>query len=198
MNNVHNRFIDVICALKCANDYNQILGRIQLQKYVYICDTISLVWDVLAPKYGHETYKHGPYDEAITNAVDVLVFRGYVNITSIKMEEKRVDAQYQINKLGIKIFDEINKDNHFAKKVSLYHQVSLHVERIGWKKLKELVYSEPTYVQSRANGFGYKFDYLSLFSNESLRILYQFENMLKEGQRITKENMVSLFFKLVE
>jgi hypothetical protein len=60
-----------------------------------------------------------------------------------------------------------------------------------------LVYAEPTYVQSRANGYGYKFDYLSLFTNESLRVLYQFENMLKDGQRITKENIVSLFFKLI-
>jgi uncharacterized protein YwgA len=198
MDNTNQRFIDVLFALKTAADYNQTLGRIQLQKYVYLTDTVGLIWEVIAPKNGHETYKHGPFDESINNAVDVLAFRGFVDIVSIKMEEKRVDALYCINKTGIKLFEGIVAEEHFNKKNTLYQQIGIHVNRIGWRKLRELVYAEPTYLQSRASGYGYKFDYLSLFSNESLRILYQFENMLKDGQKISKENMVSLFFKLIE
>lgn len=198
MTNANSRFIDVILTLHVANTYNQQIGRIQLQKYIYLSDTISLIWDVLATKYGHETYKHGPFDEAINNAVDALAFRGFVDITSIRMEEKRVDALYGINKNGSKLFAELNNNAHFKNRISLYLIVGSHVNRIGWRKLKDLVYAEPTYLQSRANGYGFKFDYLSLFSNESLRILYQFESMLKEGQKISKENMVSMFFKLIE
>ena len=198
MANVNARFIDVILTLQVANSYNQQIGRIQLQKYIYLSDTISLIWDVIATKYGHETYKHGPFDEAINNAIDALAFRGFVDIASIKMEEKRVDALYVINKSGSKLFNELYDNDYFKNKISLYQTVGSHVDRIGWRKLKDLVYAEPTYLHSRANGYGFKFDYLSLFSNDSLRILYQFENMLKDGQKISKENMVSMFFKLIE
>jgi hypothetical protein len=198
MTTINSRFPDVVFALKVANDYDQILGRIQMQKYIYLSDTISLIWQVLAPKHGHETYKHGPFDEAINNAVDVLAFRGFVNVVSIKMEETRVDAQYEINKPGLKLYEELDANSHFQNKIALYKQIGIHVNRLGWRRLRELVYAEPTYLQTRATGYGYKFDYLSLFSNESIRILYQFESMLKEGQKINKENMVSLFFKLLE
>jgi len=194
----NQRFIDVLFALNVAKRYEEVLGRIQLQKYIYLADTISLIWQVLAPKHGHETYKHGPFDEAINNAVDALAFRGFVDIVAIKMEEKRVDAQYVLNKNGSKLFEELHSNDLFRNKIELYSQIGLHVNRLGWRRLRELVYAEPTYLQSRATGYGYKFDYLSLFANDSLRILYQFENMLKNGQKISKENMVSLFFKLIE
>ena len=193
----NNRFIDVIIALEVAKEFNQSLGRVQLQKYIYLSDTISVIWDVLAPKEGHETYKHGPFDEAINNAVDILAFRGLVDIVSINIEENRIDAAYQINSIGLKIFEEMSSKQYFANKILLYRQIGKHVDISGWKKLKSLVYMEPTYLQSRATGYGYMFDYLSLFNNQSLRILYQFESMLDKGQKISRENMVSLFFKLL-
>ena len=195
--NSNNRFIDVLFALKAADEYNQLLGRIQLQKYIYLSDTISVIWDVLAPSEGHETYKNGPFDESINNAVDVLAFRGFVIVESMHMEHSKVTVSYKISKAGIKLFEALSDEEHFQNKISLYNQVAMHVEKIGWKKLMELVYAEPTYIQSRATGYGYKFDYISLFTNESLRILYQFEAMLLNGQKITKQNMLSLFFKLL-
>jgi len=197
MDQINNRFIDVIIALSVAQEYEQVIGRIQLQKFIYLSDTIAATWSVLAPKNGHETYKHGPYDDSINNAVDALAFRGFVTITNMRMEERRVDAQYEINRFGIKIFEELAAESHFQNKVYLYRQIGMHVNSVGWKKLKELVYAEPTYVQSKATGYGYKFDYLSLFTNESLRILYQLENLVKSGHQISRENMVSLFFKLI-
>jgi hypothetical protein len=197
MKNHGSRFTDVILALKVAKDYNQTLGRVQLQKYIYLSDTISVIWDVLAPREGHETYKHGPFDEAINNAVDILAFRGLVDIVSINIEENKIDASYEINNIGVKIFEEMSTELYFINKILLYQQIGKHVDIAGWKKLKALVYAEPTYLQSRATGYGYMFDYLSLFHNQSLRILYQFESMLEKGQKLSKENMVSLFFKLL-
>lgn len=195
--NSNTRFIDVLLALKNADEYNQLLGRIQLQKYIYLSDTISVIWDILAPSDGHETYKNGPYDESITNAVDVLAFRGFVVIESMNMEHSKVAASYKISKAGIKLFEALNNEVRFQNKILLFNEMAKHIEKIGWKKLMKLVYSEPTYIQSRATGYGYKFDYMSLFANESLRILYQFEEMLQNGQRITKQNMLSLFFKIL-
>ncbi|MEZ2336850.1 hypothetical protein AB6735_14505 [Mucilaginibacter sp. RCC_168] len=195
--NSNNRFIDVLLALNNAEEYNQLLGRIQLQKYIYLSDTISVIWDILAPAEGHETYKNGPFDESITNAVDVLAFRGFVVVESMHMEHSKVAVSYKISKAGIKLFEALNNEEHFQNKIMLFNEMAKHIEKTGWKKLMELVYSEPTYIQSRATGYGYKFDYMSLFTNESLRILYQFEEMLQNGQRITKQNMLSLFFKLL-
>ena len=197
MKNYNSRFIDVIMALKVAKDYHQTLGRIQLQKYIYLSDTISIVWDVLAPKEGHETYKHGPFDEAINNAVDILSFRGVVDVKSINIEENKVDALYELNQIGLKLFEEMTSEANFKNKIDLYHHIGDNVNRIGWKKLINLVYKEPTYVQSRAEGYGYKFNYMSLFDNQTIRILYQFEEMIPNGQKITRKNMVSLFFKLL-
>lgn len=193
------RFSDVLISLFFANKYKQDkIGKIQLQKLIYLADTISIIWKVLAPKHGHKTYKYGPYDKNIQNAVDVLAFRGFVDIVSFVILEKNVDVKYKISELGLKLYERIGSEPTIAKKIDFYKHISYEVDKRNWFDLKSMVYSEPSYISNKIDGYGFGFDYLSLLNNESLRILYDFEKMLKPGQKISKQNMVTIFFKLID
>ena len=194
------RYSDVLISLFFARKYDQnAIGRIQLQKLIYLVDIISIIWEVLAPRYGHETYKYGPYDKNIQNAVDALVFRRLVDIVSLDMNsENNIDVKYKINEFGIMLYEKIKDENIIAKKIELYDNITQEVDKREWFNLKGMVYSEPYYLLNKVEGYGYGFDYLNSLKNQSLRILYDFERMLKTGQKISKQNMVSIFFKLIE
>lgn len=194
------RFSDVLISLYFANKHQQNkIGRIQLQKLIYLADTISVIWEVLAPKYGHETYKYGPYDKNIQNAVDAMVFRGFIDVVSFDIiSEKNVDVKYRISEIGIKLYERISRENIISRKIDFYEHISFEVNKRNWFDLKSMVYSEPSYLANKIDGYGYGFDYISILKNESLRILYDFEKMLKPNQKISKQNMVTIFFKLID
>src|SRR5688572_8648288 len=74
------RMRDVALCLHAAAPRHVALNRIRLQKYIYLADVLSIVYAALPPVDGHITYKNGPYDRAIQNAVDALAFRGFVHV----------------------------------------------------------------------------------------------------------------------
>lgn len=191
------RHKDVLIALYMADKYGQKLGRLQLQKFIYLADTISVLWNTLAPKMGHITYDFGPYDQNIQNAVDVLAFRGFVSVVDYKIVDERVQASYRISKQGVELYDALEKNRAFKNRISLYEEIAVQVNKRNWLKLKEMVYSEPGYSVSRVQGHGFQFDYSSSLKNDSLRILLGFDKMLAKGKTVSKQNMVSLFFKLL-
>ena len=195
------RYRDVIIALKLADDYGQNLGRIQLQKFIYLADIISVLWNTLAPKNGHETYRNGPYDSDIQNAVDILSFRGFISIVDINIrDEKRVSSNYRININGKKLFDRLKNNLLFKNRIELYCFIAKKIDERGWANLMALVYAEPTYSYSKINGWGYRFNYSSLLTNDTLQILRGFEKMLNRnsGFQLSKENLTSLYFKLLD
>ncbi|SMG14196.1 hypothetical protein SAMN05661096_00655 [Marivirga sericea] len=189
---LNHRFKDVIIALAISQDYERSLGKIQLQKYIYIIDTLSVIASVVAPKNGHETYKHGPWDRKIQNAADALAFRGFINIDRSLTGER---FSYSLSSSGIELFQRIRKNTNFSKRVRLFELVGIEVNKRGWHKLKALVYSEPTYLGSKGS-WGNKFEYDSLISNSSLRVLKDFDKMFSVP--VGEENLVPIFFKLIE
>jgi hypothetical protein len=196
---INARYASTVISLSAANNYNQSLGRIQLQKYIYLTDTISIIWEILAPRLGHESYKHGPFDSDIQNAVDVLAFRGFIDVVSVNVENKnKIEAEYRINNNGLKLCKALSAKREFQKKMNLYIEVAKQVEKRGWNRLRELVYSEPSYIKSIATGWGYKFDYSNILKNDSLKILFDFEKMLEKDKKMTKENFVSIFFRILD
>src|SRR5690242_9365902 len=80
---VLNRMGDVMLALREAEKAAVSPTRIQLQKFVYLVDVLGQIVGLLKPVHGHKTYKNGPYDSAIQNAVDALAFRGFVRIAGV-------------------------------------------------------------------------------------------------------------------
>lgn len=194
------RFPDVLLCLYYANlNKESSIGRIQLQKFIYLADTMSIIWDVLSPKHGHVTYKYGPWDRNIQNAVDALAFRGFLSIDHLNFSDKgSVEVLYKINNLGIKLISKLKNNDTFKGKIELYEYMAAEVTKRNWNNLIGLVYNDPAFLNYRREGYGYNFDYLSPMKNDTLRILYDFEKMLEPGKRISKRNMVSIFFKILE
>lgn len=194
------RYKDVLLALSTADKHGQQLGRLQLQKFVYLADTLSLLWELASPK-SYETYKQGPYDPNVQNAVDVLAFRGAVNIVKSNVHDggNILSATYQISKIGLQIAENILEEDVIARKYELYQIIGRHINQRGWSKLKELVYSEATYLTMKVQGWGRPLETDSLLTNDSLQILLGFNFLLKDkSAKLSKTNLVSIFFQVLD
>ncbi len=194
------RYKDVLLALSTADKHGQQLGRLQLQKFVYLADTLSLLWELASPK-SYETYKQGPYDPNVQNAADVLAFRGAVNIVESNLDDggNILSTKYQISKIGSQILANILEEEVIARKYELYQTIGRHINQRGWYKLKELVYSEATYLTMKAQGWGSPLETDSLLTNDSLQILLGFNFLLKDkSATLSKTNLVAIFFQVLD
>jgi len=200
MSPINNRLKDVIISLSVANFYNQDLGRLRLQKFIYLADIISLYWGIINNNRGHKTYKNGPYDVDIQNAVDVLAFRGFVSITQTNMKEDgSITGSYRITDVGRQLFDTMENNKLFKRRISLFKLIGVNIEQSGWNNLKALVYLEPTYCFNKVSGWGFRLDYSSLLSNDTLRILDGLKKMLvgSNDSYMNETDFTTLYFKLL-
>jgi len=194
----NGRYSDVIISLYATRKNKSNLGRLQLQKFIYLCDTISLLWNQAALNNGYITYKHGPWDQKIQNAVDVLAFRGFVEIDSTETcNAKKVSAFYKITPDGCKLVEQFSQTLPFSKRLRLCNEVSDAVTQRGWNNLLSLVYSEPTYVQEGGIGWGRKLKMNSIMTNISLRVL-TFFSALSRNSKISEANITILYFELLD
>lgn len=193
------RYKDVLFALDVAGSYDQALGKLQLQKFVYLADTLSPVWEIISV-FGYETYFHGPYDPNVQNAVDVLAFRGAVDILSINFEaDEKVHVTYKISKSGIQIANELREDLGGQKKYELYKTIGYYVNSRGWHKLKDFVYSEGTYLLEKTDRLGKPLKLDSFLSNQTFKMLLGFNSLTGNPDlKISKENMISIFFRILD
>jgi hypothetical protein len=148
---------DVTIALGVADGYGESLNRIRLQKFVYLMDAIAIIFRELPPSEGHYTFKHGPFDPAIQSAVDSLAFRGLVAIPKLTMtDEGKVSAIYKLSEGGKDCFTRMVASAATADRVTIAQAVATRVERLGWSRLRELVYAEPTFLKARGLRYGQK------------------------------------------
>ena len=193
------RYKDVLYALAVAKAYNQHLGKIQLQKYIYLADTLAPIWNLISGDR-YRTYKNGPYDRNIQNAVDVFAFRGAVTI--VKSDFHAADSihvSYEISDIGQQIVVRLREQPEFSKKLELYEILGKYINKRGWNNLMTLVYSEPTFVSSKGEGYGVHLGLDSLLTNETLQILLGFNTLFKDNpSRLGKKSLVSIFFQLLD
>lgn len=194
-----NRYKDVLFALDVARLYDQVLGRLQLQKFIYLADTLSPVWEIISTN-GYETYFHGPYDPNVQNAVDVLAFRGAVDILSINFgTDDKINVTYKISNIGVQIVNEFQSEFGSPKKYELFRVLGSYVNTRGWSKLKDLVYLEGTYLSEKADRLGKPLKLDSFLSNQTFKMLFGFNGLTRSaGIRFTKENLVSMFFRILD
>ncbi len=200
MSRIGKRYKDVLLSLASANNFDVGLGRLQMQKFVYLADSLSVIWDLLSPDIGFETYKHGPYDPAIQNAADVLVFRGAINISSSEIKpDGTVTAVYKISDVGLKIVKMMGTEPSLYRRAELYNLISTHVASRGWDKLRSLVYSDTTYLGKKMSGWGVSLNTNSLLSNDSLRTLLEYNNLVRNKElKLSKENLVAIYFHVLD
>lgn len=200
MATIGQRYKDVLLSLAVAHNYGVDLGRLQLQKFIYLSDILSIIWETLAPRYGHYTYKNGPYDSGIQDAVDVLAFRGCVSIIQFTMRSgSTVTATYRISDIGLIIVNDMIKEDFFNRKYDMYKQIAHQVNKRGWDQLRNLVYSEASYSLRRADGNGQRLYSNSILKNESLRIILGFKSIIQsENVELTRKNLSFLFFDFLD
>lgn len=194
------RYRDVIMALDVAKDYNVFLGKLQLQKYIYLSDTLALIWQLLGARQGHETFRHGPYDQAIQNAVDALAFRGFINIVESEYQQDgSIRAKYEISSFGQKLVNDLCEEPIFKQRLSVFEEIGRNINSRGWSKLKLYVYSEPTFVNERALGWGKNLQVNSALTNLSLQIIWHFQKLANNiGHELSREKVTYLYFEVLD
>jgi len=149
------RMRDVVASLWAAGQRGESLNRIRLQKFVYLMDAVATLFRLLPPSEGHYTFKYGPFDPAVQNAVDCLAFRGLVKILNLKRgDEGTLSVDYTLTEAGQSWARELASVPVIADRLTIAEAVALRVSRLGWRRLRELVYAEPTFVSLAGTGYG--------------------------------------------
>jgi hypothetical protein len=190
------RMADVVFALSTAHDYRERLGKLRLQKFIYLTDAVSLLYSFLPPLENHTTYMHGPYDVAIQRAVDSLAFRGFVVIHGIRPNPGGVAADYGLSEGGRQLASRLKEE--MESQWYVFRDVANQVDRIGWQHLRALAYAEPTFVTARSYGYGQTLELADGLANSSALVLASIDRVLENeaiGRRPTRELVASLFFR---
>jgi hypothetical protein len=196
------RMRDVGLALGAADTYDRWLTRIQLQKFIYLLDAIGLIFDLLPPSRAHLTYKYGPYDAAIQNAVDSLAFRGFVTASDVRRSpEGDISARYQLSAAGHSWLRRIADTELFASRWDAALVIGRRINTLGWERLVDLVYAEPTFVSTRPRGYGQLLQVNNGLNNSAAFIIAVINRVLSHGFANTstsRDLIVNLFFRYLD
>jgi hypothetical protein len=196
-----NRMGDVLFALREAKRKGLHPTKIQLQKFVYLVDVLSHLVGYFKPREGHKTYKRGPYDQAIQNAVDCLAFRGFVKISGVwETPSGDLAARYAISDNGHLLLTAISQQPAFRDKSRLVELVGNQVAKFGWNRIVPLVYAEPTYVGVGPSKWGIQLrpeNGLEVSSSLLISVMRQVVRSLREGLEPGDEWLVERFFEFL-
>lgn len=192
------RMRDVGLALRTSGKHGVRLNRIALQKMLYLADAVSLLFELLPPLEGHETYKHGPYDRQIQNAIDSLCFRGFGRIARAVQIDNKLSTEYELTIAGERWANRLSDDPNMTARSRLLETLGAEIDKThSWQNLRELVYAEPTFVAVRPSGWGQKLP-LGDVSKPSASALFQLSRIALEhsAQRPpSRELLISIFFR---
>lgn len=195
------RLKDVLFALAAAAEVSQPLGRLPLQKLIYLADVLSPIWRDIAKPLGFSPYRNGPYDPRIQNTVDALVFRGFAKVSSPSFRRiNNIECQYSLTDQGVRLVEQLTPDAGLNDDLSLFREIAKEVSRRGWQEIKSLVYSEPTYDFARATGNSGRLRTDSPSLNLTRALLRDFRASMHtiNGVPITRGNLVQMFFSVLD
>ena len=155
MSSILNRMSEVVLALNEARLSEIQPTKIQLQKFVYLCDVLGQIVGRLKPVEAHKTYRNGPYDPAVQNAVDSLAFRGLVRIAGVwRTPSGHLSTKYTLADPGDVFLNQLKSHRSLEQKVLVASLVGTELQALGWDRIVSLVYAEPTFVATRPFGWG--------------------------------------------
>lgn len=176
------RIKDVSLCLLSANRFNIEVGRLEMQKIIYLIDNMSAYLFILSGRKGHQTYYYGPYDKNIQNALDALTIRDIAHMKKINIINKNISCAYGLTESGLQWSEGLLKN---SKSIAYRFQIvngimySL-VNRNLLSAVKELVYAEPVYVETKVHGNHY--DLAIAAENSGHNYLSLIEYYLKENE----------------
>lgn len=196
------RMRDVALALGAAESYNQSLNRIRLQKFIYLLDVVGYLYEILPPREAHTTYKNGPYDYAIQNAVDSLAFRGLAQVLRIKRSpNNKIHAEYGLTPAGKSWLKALTEDGGFGTRWEAALEVAKKVNLRGWSRLVDLVYAEPTFASTKPRGYGQQLPLNNGLENSAAFLMQTINRGISHGfDQATpdRELVVELFFRYLD
>lgn len=195
------RIKDVLFALAAAGEVKQPLGRLPLQKLIYLADVLAPIWREIANPAGFSPYRNGPYDRRIQNTVDALVFRGIAKVSVPTFRQiKNIECQYSLTESGRELIQELTARADLKDDQDLFREIAREVSRRGWQNIKALVYAEPTYDTARTVGDSGRLRTDNPNLNLSREFLRSFRESLvgAKGEPVTRQNLVQLFFAVLE
>jgi len=193
------RMRDVVLCLRAAAEHQATLNRIRLQKYVYLTDALSLVYATLPPVDGHITYKNGPYDRAIQNAVDALAFRGFVHVAAGGVDGGQ-STTYTLSSSGRTLATQLSDTPDLAVRWTAISDIAGQLDIHGWHRLRELAYAEPTFVRTRPSGLGQRLYPAAADDSNANAILRLMRHSLAHGyadKQPTRALLLDLFFRFL-
>jgi hypothetical protein len=196
------RMNDVGISLSVAAGCEQKLNKVQLQKFVYLADVVGYLFEILPPPKAHVTYKRGPFDVGIQNAVDALVFRGLVEASGVRKDSVgNVHAIYGLTSAGGKWIDSTRETQAFSQRWEASSEVGAQLEVHGWSRLVALVYAEPTFISTKAEGFGQKLALNDGMKNSAANLFALLDTGLRSGFPESTQNrelMVQMLFRYLD
>lgn len=191
---------DVLLALKASSAYVNSLGRLQLQKLIYLFDILAIAWREVDGSNTFSPWNHGPYDQTIQNAVDSLAFRGFVAIDTLSFAgTRKAQSSYSLTRAGESAVDGLSTDGPFNDDLDLLNEISAEINRRGWSNIKSIVYSEPTYNTARATKQGVKLS-VNLDHNLSWKLIREIRDGFesRRDEPMSKRTLIQVFFATLD
>lgn len=196
------RMRDVGLALRAAGEFGHTLNRIRLQKFIYLADAASRTFDIVPIRAGHITYKHGPYDRFIQNAVDSLAFRGLVKIIRLDEDEGgNLQTEYALTKAGILWTTKLAENQAIKVRWAFVHSLSVQVNSLGWQRLRKLVYAEPTFLSAKRHGYGQQLRTDDINASSANFLIQLAQNAINSGfvkKELPPDKLLTVFFRYLE
>ena len=185
------RIKDASLCLYVARQYELLLGRLEIQKIIYLIDSISAYLFVLSGKRGHQTYFYGPYDKNIQNALDSLVVRDFAEMRDINTSNNTVTCNYYSTDIGMEWTEKlIQKSSSIQYRISIVDSIFYSlVQRNVVHRVKDLVYAEPIYVATKQYGHHYDLNFEN--TNAGHHYLALIEHYLKDDQHWLNTHFVA-------
>ena len=191
------RMRDVGLALFASRHFGQSLNRLRLQKFVYLLDQIGQLLLLLPPSKTHYSFKRGPFDPNIQNAVDALAFRGLVKIVALRKDaDNGIHTEYSLTQPGELWLERMQIIPGMAERRMATELLASEIDRLGWARLRELVYAEPTYLDAKPRGFGEQLRQLEFTRPSSASLFQAISHALSTGfeREPSIELIVELYF----
>ncbi len=190
---------DVGLALRTAKDRSQRLNKIRLQKFIYLMDAVSRLYELLPPAQRHRTYLYGPFDASVQNAVDCLAFRGFARIVGIGPLRDRGEpsVEYTLTVAGEQWISQLVIQSSIRQRFDIAHDIGVQLDALGWERLRALVYAEPTFVSHRGAGLGQLLEPDNGMKNSSAYLLQTMKRVLQRGSEnvpVARSLLVNLYF----
>jgi len=192
---------DVLLALSVAAGWRQTLNRLQLQKLVYLFDVLALSWRHVGSPRGFRPWHNGPYDASIQNAVDALAFRGFVAASDVAFRRTRnAEARYSLTDAGAEAVDRLAENSAIADDLELLRAIAAEIDARGWKKIRQIVYAEPTYNRARAKSEMSELPVNNVLENLSSRLLADLKRAfdLDSAQPMSARTLVQALFAILD